>query len=85
MTGDMKPGQSEVNAEASRAGPIKTSGDALDIAVDALRSRLQASAGGRMDAGRVDARVSGIGSKPARHPPLSEEAISRKISLVSSK
>ena len=78
MTVDMKPGQSEVIAEAIRAGLIQTSGDALDIAVDALRSRLLASAGSRMDADEWMRKFRALAQSRPVTPPLSEEAIRRE-------
>ena len=68
MTIEFKPEQSHVIAEAIHAGLIKSPGEALDIAVDALRSRLQASARPVNGEGQLQTVDESQGELPAKRP-----------------
>jgi hypothetical protein len=77
MTIEFKPEQSHVIAEAIQAGLIKSPAEALDIAVDALRSRLQATRPVDAEEWMRKFRASAHGH-PTTTPLLSDEAISRE-------
>ena len=78
MTITPKPEQAQLIAEAIQAGLIKSPAEALDIAVDALRGRLKASAR-PIDAEEWMRKFrSWASSHSTSTPLLSDEAISRE-------
>jgi len=78
MTIEFNPEQSHVIAEAIQAGLIKSPDEALDIAVDALQSRLKASGGPVNTEEWMRKFREWAHSHPITTPLLSDEAISRE-------
>lgn len=78
MTIEFKPEQSHVIAEAIQAGLIKSPDEALDIAVDALRRQLKASARPVNAEEWMRKFRQWAHGHPTTTPLLSDEAISRE-------
>ena len=78
MTIEFNAGQSHVITEAIQAGLIKNPSEALDIAVDALRSRLKASVAPLSSEAWKRELHEWIHSHSAATPLLSDEDISRE-------
>jgi len=78
MTIEFSPEQSHVIAEAIQAGLIKSPDEALDIAVNTLRSRLKAFARPVNAEEWMRRFRAWAHSHPTTTPLLSDEAISRE-------